>query len=190
VNPPDDSPYCITGKFNGWTGGNNKTLHANIYSASHHIYSIAKCPIDAQGNFNLCLPSVIADTTLMFADSIFYSGCTSGNVLFNPSDTKGVEVYNFRIKSGDTIVGSARYNNHDTLITGSIDVMYVFANKNVSVTGYKVCTSDTLRFNGTAISGWTRVVKKCIRRGYPSDTFLYDTSEPTGAVWKFSLISR
>lgn len=186
VVKPENEEYCISGQITNWTGGSNKTLHARIYSVSGVRYSIANCPIDANGSFNLCLPSSVSDTTLFTSDSIFYSGCTSGSVTFSPPDVKGAEIYDFRVKSGDTTIGTMKKNNYDTLYPGAFSVMYIYVTKNVTVIGTKVCTSDTLNFDGSATTGWNKVVKHCTRTIGTGTTYLYNTSEPSGAVWKYN----
>lgn len=186
VTQPQNNEYCISGQITNWTGGSNKTLHARIYSVSGVRYSIANCPIDASGNFNLCLPSSVSDTTLFVSDSIFYWGCASGTVTFNPADVKGAEIYDFRVKSGDTTIGTVRRTNYDTLYPGAFSVMYIYVTKNVSVSGYKICISDTLRFDGSATTGWNKIVKNCTRTLGAGTSYLYNMIEPSGAVWKYT----
>ena len=182
----ENENYCISGQISNWTGGSNKTLHARIYSVSGVRYSIANCPIDAGGNFSVCMPTSVSDTTLFTSDSIFYSGCTSGTVTFNPPDVKGAEIYDFRVKSGDTTIGTVKKNNYDTLSPGAFSVMYIFVTKDVTVTGTKICTSDTLNFDGSATTGWNKVVKHCTRTIGAGTTYLHNTSEPAGAIWKYN----
>lgn len=187
VTTPENSEFCISAKLKDWIPG-NKILYANIYSLTHHIYPVASCPVDDQGNFNLCFPQTISDTALMSADSIFYSGCTGGNVTFNPPDVRGVEVYNFRVKRNDTVVGSIDCNNfarYDSIKAGDFEVMFIYVSKNVSVSGYKLCNDDTLMFNGTAETGWNKVIKHYTRVNGTSKTILYDKNEPPGAVWEY-----
>ena len=178
--------FCISGQIAGWTSGSNKSLYAYVYGESHHIYSFANCPIDAQGNFNLCLPS-LSDTTLLPADSIFFSGCNGGNVTFNPPDGKGAEIYNFKVKSGDTVIGGLIRKNYDTLYPGAFSVNYIYSNKSIAVSGYKYCSPDTLNFNGTSNNGWTKIVKNCTRTQGTGTTYLDNTMEPSGAIWKYTI---
>src|SRR5213078_1052292 len=87
---PTTQQMCIRGQISNWTAGSNKTLYAYVYNRNHLIYPFANCPIDAQGNFNLCLPA-LSDTTLLTSDSVFFRGCSGGNVTFNPPDGLGAE---------------------------------------------------------------------------------------------------
>jgi len=182
---PENQELCITGQIVNWTQG-TKTLHAYVRSSSGPSFSIANCPIDAGGNFNVCLPATLSDSTLFSSDSIFYIGCTGGGtVTFNPPDGRGTEIISFRVKNGDTTIGYIRRNNYDTLYPGAFSIMYVYANKDVTVSGYKICTNDTLHFDGTAKKGWTKVVKNRLRVTGPGTTYLYNTTEPPGAIWEF-----
>jgi hypothetical protein len=47
------------------------------------------------------------------------------------------------IKDSNTVIGYIRNNNYDTLYAGAFSLMYLWVNKDVSVTGTKYCTSDT-----------------------------------------------
>ena len=182
-----NTDFCINAKLSNWIPG-NKTLYANIYSSSHHIYPVASCSVDNDGNFNLCFPKTLSDTALFSADSIFYSGCTGGNVTFNPPDVQGLEIYNFRVKSGGTVVGSVDCNNfvrYDSIKAGDFEVMFIYVDKDVSVNGFKLCSGDTLKFNGTAVTGWNKVIKHYTRVTPGSKTILYDNYEPPGAVWEY-----
>ena len=183
-----DTQFCVSGKISNWTRG-TKTLQARFYGESHTRYEIVNGPIDAEGNFNLCLPLTMPDTSLMRADSIFYSGCSGGTATFNPPDARGGEIYDFRVKSGDTVIGFVKRNNYDTLYPGAFSIMYVYANQSVTGTGWKYCSPDTLNFNGTANTGWTKVTKNCTRTIGTGTTYLYNTTEPAGAVWKFSPVT-
>jgi hypothetical protein len=182
-----NTQFCISGTISNWTLG-TKTLQARIYGRTHVRYEIANCPIDAGGNFNICLPVSLSDTALMAADSIFYSGCSNGNVTFNPPDTKGAELYDFRVKSGDTVKGFVKRNNYSVLFVGAFSVMYVYADKQVAVSGWKYCSGDTLNFDGTANLGWTKVIKNCTRTVGAGTTYLYNTTEPSGGIWKFDTL--
>lgn len=179
-----DEDYCITGQISNWTSG-EKTLHAYLRDASGPSYSYASCTIDAQGKFSLCLKASVSDTTLYPADSVFYSGCTGGNVTFDPPYARGTEISSFKVKSGDTTIGIIKRNNYDTLYNGAFSVTYIYANKNVVVSGYKICTGDTLKFDGTAVAGWTKVVKTCTNKYSNGETYQYSTNEPPGAIWKY-----
>jgi len=183
VVKPDDQQYCISGTISNWTSG-EKTLHAYLRNSSGASFSFATCPVDAGGNFNLCLPSTVPDSALYASDSIFFIGCDSGNVVFNPSNVRGTEISSFRIKSGDTTIAWLRRNNYDTLYPGAFSVMYIYTTINVNVTGTKFCNFDTLTFNGSALSPWTKVVKHCTRVIGPGTSYHYDTNEPNGAVWE------
>jgi hypothetical protein len=177
--------YCISGKISSWTGG-EKTLHAYIRSSRGGSYSIANCPINTGGNFNLCLPAEISDTTLYSSDSIFYIGCHGGTVNFNPPDVRGTEILSFKVKDGTTIAGYIKCSNYTTLYPGAYYLMYVWVNKNVTVTGSNVCLGDTLNFNGTAALGWTKVSRIYTRVGTTGgNTISYTTTEPGGAEWKY-----
>ena len=185
VVTPTIQQTCITGQISNWTAGTNKTLYAYVYNRNHIIYPFANCPVDAQGNFNLCLPA-LSDTTLLTSDSVFYRGCSGGNVTFNPPDGLGAELYNFKVKdSNNTVVGSLTKSNYDTLYPGAFSVSYVYTNKDINVSGFKYCSPDTLNFNGTALSGWTKFVKNCTRTVGAGTTYLYNTTEPPGAIWKY-----
>jgi hypothetical protein len=175
--------FCISGQVSNWSLG-EKTLHAYFRNASGVSFSLASCPIDASGNFNLCLPAG-PDSALFASDSIFYLGCDSGNVVFNPNDVRGSEISSFRIKSGDSTVANLRRNNYDTLYPGAFSVMYIYTNKNVTVTGQEYCNWDTLTFSGSTSAPWTKVVKHCTRVTGPGTSYFYDTNEPTGAVWEW-----
>jgi hypothetical protein len=178
-----DKHFCISGQISNWTLG-TKTLHAYVRNASGSSFSGANCPVDANGNFNLCLPSGVGDSALYASDSIFYLGCDSGNVVFNPSNVRGTEISSFRIKNGDSTVASLRRNNYDTLYPGAFSIMYVYTNIDVTVTGKEYCNFDTLTFNGSASAPWTKVVKHCTRVAGPGTSYTYDTNEPSGAVWE------
>lgn len=183
TNP--DTQFCITGTITNWTLG-AKTLHAYVRDVSGGGVSAANCPIDAQGNFNLCLPATLSDTLLFRADSIFYQGC-HGNVTFNPPDTRGTQISSFKVKNGDTVIGYIQKNNYDTLYVGAFSVGYVWVNKDMSASGdYEYCfPGDTLRFSGSITSGWDKIVKNCTRTVGSGTSYLYNTTEPPGAVWEY-----
>jgi hypothetical protein len=178
-----ENAVCISGQIINYTLG-PKTLHAYIRNNAGSSFSGANCPIDASGNFNLCLPDNLGDSALYASDSIFFLGCDSGNVVFNPSTVRGTEISSFRIKSGDTTIANLRRNNYDTLYPGAFSIMYVYTNINVTVTGREYCNFDTLTFNGSAVAPWTKVVKHCTRITGPGTSYTYDTDEPSGAVWE------
>jgi hypothetical protein len=179
-----DETFCISGQITNWTLG-TKTLHAYVRNKSGASFSAANCPVDASGNFNLCLPETITETALYTSDSIFFIGCDSGNVVFNPPNVKGTEISSFRVKSGDSTVANIRRNNYDTLYPGAFSVMYIYTNIDVTVTGNEYCNWDTLTFNGSATAPWTKVVKHCTRVLGPGTSYTYDTDEPPGAVWEW-----
>lgn len=179
----NDEGYCISGQIQNYNLG-EKTLHAYVRNNSGSSFSAGNCPIDSNGNFNLCMPSSVGDSTLFPSDSIFNIGYDSGNVVFNPSSVRGTEITSFRVKNGDTTVANMRRNNYDTLYPGAFSIMYIFTNINVNVTGKEYCNSDTLTFNGSAVSPWTKVTKHCTRVIGPGTSYLYDTDEPPGAVWE------
>lgn len=180
--------FCITGKLSGWIpGAGNKKLFAQILSNAGGFYWFANCPVDGQGNFNLCLPSFL-DTTLYPSDSIFYSGCTGGNVTFDPHDVRGNEMYNFRVFQDSEIVGNISYCNFtrwDSIKAGDFEIGFVYVNKTVTMTGSKICNGDTLQFDGTAQSGWNKFFKHYQRVSPTSRTILYDMIEPPGASWVY-----
>ena len=176
--------YCISGRISGWSYG-SKTLHAYLRNNSGNSFSIASCPVNSNGDFNLCLPTSVPDSALFTSDSIFYSGCSGGNVSFNPPDVKGTEILSFKITSGETPVGYIIYNNYDTLFEGAFSIMYIWVNKDVSVSGSKYCGSDTLIFIGSAVSGWNLIVKTYISLALPGYTILYNNVQPSSAMWKY-----
>lgn len=179
-----DEQFCISGQISNYNLG-AKTLHAYLRNASGSAFSIASCPVDASGNFNLCLPSLAPDSALYTGDSIFYIGCDSGNVIFNPNNVRGTEIINFRILDSNNInVSYLRRNNYDSLYPGAFSIMYIYTNVNVTVTGQEYCNFDTLTFNGSAVSPWTKVVKHCTRVAGPGTSYYYDTNEPGGAIWE------
>jgi len=182
----EETDYCISAKLSGWIPG-NKILYATINSNASWIYKVAECSVDNDGNFNLCLPK-LEDTTLYSSDSIFYSSCTGGNVTFNPPDVKGTQIYNYRVTSGGTIVGAVDCNNfvrYGSIKAGDFEVEYIYVNKAVTVTGYKVCSGDTMKFNGTAQTGLNKIIKHYTRVTQNDRTILYDMIEPPGAVWEY-----
>lgn len=187
VETQNTSDSCITATLSGWIPGSNKILYGRVWSNASGLYTVGSCPVDSQGNFHLCFIS-LSDTTTYPSDSIFYAGCSGGNVTFNPPDVRGAMIYNYRVKIGDTIVGAVDCNNfvrYDSIKAGDFEVEYVYVNKQVAVTGYKVCSGDTLRFDGTAKAGWNRVIKHYTRVSPMSKTILYDMIEPPGAVWEY-----
>jgi len=187
VNTTQNSQFCVSAQLSGWVPG-NKTLYMNIYSNTKEIYPVANCSVDDQGNFKICFPDSFSDSTLWRADSIFFSGCHGGTASFNPPDARGVEEYNFRVKKNDTVCGAIDYKtftNSDSIKVGDFEVFYVYANQTVSGSGYELCGSDTLYFNGTAKSGWNKIVKHYTRVTTLNRTILYDLNEPPGAVWRY-----
>jgi len=177
---------CISSTLADWIPG-DKYLFAQVNSNASWIYRLAECPVATTGAFNLCFPN-LSDTTLFPADSIFYSGCNTGTVTFDPPDVKGTMIYNYRVRQGNEIVGAVDCNNfdrYDSIKAGDFEIEYIYVNKPVTVTGYKVCDDDTMRFNGTAVLGWNKIIKHYTRvQGY-SRTILYDMTEPPGAVWEY-----
>jgi len=181
----ESSGYCIRGRITSWTPG-QKTLHAYIRSSNGSSYSVSSCPVASDGSFNLCLPLKISDTSLSSSDSIFYTGCSGGNVIFDPPDVRGTELINFNIKSGDSVIGYLKCNNYETLFQGAYYLKYIWVNKRVNVTGSTICSSDTLVFNGTAVSEWNKVSVIYNRISTTAGaTILYKFSEPGGAEWKY-----
>lgn len=185
------SDSCINSTLSGWVQASNRYLNAKVNSNGSFIYLLAECPVDFNGNFNLCFPSLL-DTTLYPSDSIFYSSCGPGTVTFNPPDVMGTKIYNYRVTQGmhsdSNIVGAVDCNNYvnsTTVQPGDFDVEYIYVNKDVTVTGFKVCGDDTLKFNGSAVKGWNRIIKHYLRIEGTSRTYLYDMSEPPGAVWEY-----
>lgn len=184
VTTPTNNPLTISGQISGWTLG-TKTLSARITSVSHHNYEIASCPIDAMGNFSLTLPATVSDTTLYSGDSVFAMGC-SGTVNITPADSKGSKIWHFNVQDGATVLGFIRFCNYDNLFAGAFEHVYLFVNKNLSVSGQQYCTGDTLMYNGNATSGWNKVYENYIRKfsanGY---VILYNNTEPSGGEWKY-----
>ena len=186
VSTPQNTQLCVSGQVSNWTYGSNKTVQAKILSETHNNYIVASTTIDAQGNFNICLPATVSDTSLYVGDSIFTTGCSKINVNFNPPDTKGTQVWNFMVYSSDSLMGYLKKNNYSVISAGAYSLIYIYVNKNVTVSGWEYCfPGDTSRFDGTAISGWNKIVKNCIRADTASRTYLYNTTEPSGGVWKF-----
>ncbi len=178
--------YCISGQISGWTLG-AKTLHADIRNKSGASFLWATCPIDAAGNFNICLSSAVPDSTLYASDSLFYSGCAAGGTAtFNPSDSRGTEIFSLKVYDGDTAIGTLRKKNYTTLTAGSFYLVYIYANKNVSASGWKYCGNDTLSFDGAAVTGWNKIVKNYTRVDTTAYSILYNTTEPPGATWKYT----
>lgn len=178
-----DEGFCISGQIGNYSFG-EKTLHAYVRNNSGSSFSVASCPIDAAGNFNLCLPNTVPDSALYLSDSLFYLGCDSGNVVFNPVNVRGTEISSFRIKDGETTLANVRRNNYDTLYPGAFSIMHIYTNGNVNVSGTEYCNWDTLTFNGSASAPWTKVVKHCTRVIGQGTSYYYDTNEPSGAVWE------
>lgn len=177
---------CIKATLSGWIPG-NKLLYAQMNSNASGIYKVAECTVDSTGNFNLCLPS-LSDTTLYSSDSIFYAGCHTGNVTFNPPDVRGTQIFNYRVRLGTQIVGAVdcvTYTRSDSIKSGDFEVMYIYVNKNVTVTGSKICNSDTLQFNGSAVAGWNKIIKHYVSVSQTGRTILYDGTEPPGAIWRY-----
>jgi hypothetical protein len=177
---------CINGTLSNWIPG-DKYLYAQVNSNASWIYHLAECPVENSGAFNLCLPS-LADTTLFPSDSIFYTNCTNGTVTFEPPDVRGTMIYNYRVRQDSEIVGAVDCNNfvrYDSIKAGDFEVEYIYVNKPVTVTGYKVCGDDTMRFNGSAVPGWNKIIKYYTRVQGSSRTILYDMIEPPGAVWEY-----
>jgi hypothetical protein len=181
---PEVPTYCISGTITNWALG-NKTLQAFIQNPSFTGYAIASAPIDSQGNFNICVPVTLPDSSLLVAESIFTAGCTGGTITFNPADVKGNIILSFIVTDGSNTVGELRNNNYTTLDTGSFSIVYVNTNKTAAVTGQKICISDTLNFNATAVTGWTKIIKHCTKISGPSVTYQFNITDPGGATWKF-----
>ncbi len=186
VAPKTDTQFCITAKLSGWVPG-NKTLYAQVNSNSSGFFRVANCPVDSAGNFNLCLPDLL-DTTLFPADSIFYSGCNGGTVSFIPPDAIGTQIFNFRVVQDSVVCGAVDCNNfsrYDSIKAGDFEMMFIYVNKLVTASGYKLCDNDTLAFSGTAQKGWNKIFKHYTRVDPNSRTILYDMVEPPGAVWEY-----
>lgn len=177
--------FCITGKITSWSLG-KKNLHAYIKSSNGGSYSVANTQVDSLGNFSLCMPQTISDTTLYSADSLFYSGCGGGNVVFDPADARGSEVSSFKIKDGTQVIGYIKCKNYTAIYPGAYYLKYIWVNKNVSVYGSKVCFGDTLIFNGSAAFSWNKVSVVYSRVSTTSgSTINYTMNEPGGAEWKY-----
>jgi len=182
---PTNNPLTISGQISGWNLG-NKTLSARIESVTGHNYEIANCPIDASGNFSLTLPATVSDTTLYSGDSVFTMGC-SGTVTINPADSKGTRMWRFNVMDTITVLGYIRFCNYDTLFAGAFEDVFLYVNKDLSVSGTQYCfPGDTIMYNGTAKSGWNTVYENYIRKfsayGY---VILYNNTQPSGGAWKF-----
>lgn len=181
---PDEPTYCISGTVTNWTQG-TRTLQAFIKSPSQISYAIASAPIDTLGNFNICVPLTLPDTSLMNAQSIFTAGCNSGTVTFNPPDVRGNLILSFVVMDGANAIGEIRRTNSDTLYPGAFTIVFLFTNKVAAVTGQKICGSDTLNFNVTAASGWNKISKHCQKVSGTAITYQFNNTEPSGALWKF-----
>jgi hypothetical protein len=187
TNENNSADSCITATLSGWVPGSNRILKARVNSNASFIYVLAGCPVENSGSFNLCFPNLL-DSTLYPADSIFYTNCTGNTVTFDPPDVKGTMIYNYRVYQSDSIVGAVDCNTYirsDSIKAGDFEVHYIYVNKPVTVTGYKVCGDDTLKFNGSAVQGWNKIIKHFTRVQGTSRTMLYDMSEPPGAVWEY-----
>ena len=182
---PTTNPLTINGQISGWTLG-NKTLSAHIMSISHHYYEIASCPIDANGNFSLTLPATVSDTSLFQGDSIFTMGC-SGVPNINPADSKGTKMWKFNVMDSTTVIGFIDYCNYDTLYAGAYEAVYLWVNKDLSVSGTQYCfPGDTILYNGSAKSGWNIVYANYIRE-FSANHFVveYNNTPGTGGRWKY-----
>ena len=181
---PQNQQFCISGQIPNWNHC-TKTLEAKILSATNHKYIIATSSIDDQGNFNICLPSTVSDTSLFSADSIFIMGCYGGNVVFNPPDARGTQIWELLVYDGSNFMGYLKKNNYTNLFVGAFSLMYVYVNKNVAATGWEYCyPKDTSKFDASGTSGWNKVVKNCTAINGSSRTFLYNMTEPSGGIWK------
>jgi hypothetical protein len=185
---PEETPFSISGKIINWVPFGQKIILANIFSARQFIYTVSYCSIDNEGKFSLYPPESYSDTTKMPVETIFFSGCTGGNAYFNPSDVKGVKIYNFSVKYIDSIIGSVDYDNfskYDSLKAGYFEVMYVFTNQKVTGTGFMLNGADTIKFEAETVLGWNKIVKHYTRVDSTGKTILFDTNEPAGAVWEY-----
>ncbi len=186
VIPVKVPPFCITGKIAGWTAG-GKMLYASVSSISSGAYVLASCPIDTDGNFSFCPPS-LADTTLFPPDSIFDQVCNGGPVSFNPPNTKGALIISFIVFDGANMIGAVDCDNYTFGAqpqTGDFDVLYIYVNKMVTGNGYRNCMSDTIAFYGTAQSGWNKITRVYKRVDPGSSTIVYYNSTFEHAVWEF-----
>jgi hypothetical protein len=180
ITSPD---YYITGKVTGWNLGHRR-VDARIYGQSRIPYAVASATIDPQGNFSLKLPSSIADSELLPADSIFSPECVGG-IAFAPPDSRGCILIDFQVIDGATATGILIRNNYDYLYAGAFSVFWIYTNRQVTFNGYKVCGTDSLLFGGTAAAGWNKVIRTCTRIDSTA-TYQYGiVEEPAGAVWKF-----
>lgn len=185
VSTPTNNPMTISGQITGWNLG-TKTLSARITSISHHNYEIASCPIDASGNFSLKLPATISDTTLFTGDSVFTMGC-SGTPVITPSDVKGSKIWKFNVQDGANVLGYIRFCNYDALFAGAFENIYLWVNKDITVTGKQYCfPGDTIKYNGTAKSGWNVVYENYVSKFSASGYVIeYNNSQPSGGSWKY-----
>ncbi|RPI14269.1 MAG: hypothetical protein EHM58_16785 [Ignavibacteriae bacterium] len=181
-----NTQFCISGKLADWIPG-DKILYANILG--HGKYIKPECTVDNAGNFNLCLPD-LADSMLYAEDSVFIGSCPHQYVVFNPNDARGNQIFNFRVKQNESIVGAVAYDSykgfHDSIKVGDFEAEYIYANKQVTMSGYSNCANgDTSFFNGTASKGWNKVIKHYTRIGTNNKSVLYDLNEPPGGVWRY-----
>jgi hypothetical protein len=65
--------------------------------------------------------------------------------------------------------------------------MYIYVNKNITASGTKYCSGDTLQFNGSAVAGWNQIIKNYTVVNGTHRTIEFNNTEPSGAYWRFTL---
>lgn len=184
----ENKPFIIEGHLVNFTPFGQKIVFANILNVSHIIYYICYCPIDNDGKFTIGPPD-LKDTTVMQVESLFFDGCSGGNALFNPLDAKGAPIDNFDVRYNSNIIARVdfdNYNSQDSIRkSGDFDVRYIYMNKKVTGSGFRLKGNDTVKIDFALEQGWNKIIKHYSRVDSCSKTIMYDLTEPPGAVWEY-----
>jgi hypothetical protein len=184
----EKKPFTIEAQIINYTPFGLKIVFANILSVTGSVYYICYCSIDNEGKF-IIVPPDIKDTTVMPVESFFFRECTGGNASFNPSDAKGAPIYNFDVSYNSNIVGKVDFDNYssqDTIRkTSDFDVMYIFMDRKVTGTGFRLKGNDTVKIDCSLEQGWNKIIRHYSRVDSANKTILFDLTEPSGAVWEY-----
>lgn len=183
VEPPGD--FSVTGRISAWTLGSGKTLIAYVRTPAG-TSSISYSTVETDGSFSMKFPATLSESALFSVDSFFYSGCPLGTITINNSDARCSELITFKVQEGDSVYGFVSKKNYDTVYEGAFSIGYLWTTKDFTASGRTICNSDSVVLDCSVHTGWNFFVRNYTRVTSDGKTILFNTSEPSGAEWKFT----
>jgi len=203
--------YSISGKIEGWHLGSDKEVILLGNESATEVF--AKSKIDSEGNFNLLKLSAPTEILYNTVNPQFSNeGIINNTINCSDSSAKKILGYLCIVMAGDTtnnIIGriyEGKFSdttiiNENSFNTGDFNINYVYADKDVNVSGeIETHYTDTYQnkeyhyyvdYNLCYKKGWNKEVRIMKSKEILSDSLhlkinsevSYSNSEPNGSYW-------